>query len=214
MKTLLYSTILVCTGLISLFILQSCQRPDGSDDKPCVSTTENYYLSDAEKNTLPYTGFDTLRMVSNLGDTIQCIGKGKQTFYINELQKYANPACGNTGTEKYYEACKMTFKDSTKNIEIVTVTYFRNIINDKIGLTRDIETTFRGAKYHIPVSHLSNRDVYSYIGDTLLYGKKYSSLNMITRSFPTDTNSHILISKSRGLIQIQLNPNEIWTILN
>jgi hypothetical protein len=217
MKTILYSSILVCIGLISLFTLYSCQRPDGSDDKPCVSTTENYYLSDAEKNTLPYTGFDTIRMVSNLGDTIQCIGNGKQFFKTYEFVPYIKPSCGNTGTEKYYEAYKITFIDSTRKEDIEINHYFYHSVKYySYAIYDDVTITFKENTWHISDFQISDPTSRTYLGDLELNGNMYSSISKTPNSdiVKDDTTSFTLLNRKNGIILIQINPNEKWTILN
>ncbi len=215
MKNLFYSTILVCIGLISLFILQSCQRPDGSDDKPCVSTTENYYLSDAEKNTLPYTGFDTIRMVSNLGDTIQCIGTGKQFFKTYEFVPYSKPSCGNTGTEKYYEAYKIIHSDFVRNINVVIILYKKHSVLN-VERDSDFEISFKSQSNYFYANQISDPKAQIYVGDINVNGKTYNNVSKSRFSSYSiyDTTSFALVNKQNGIIQIQLNPNEIWTILN
>src|SRR5687768_11910160 len=99
-----------------LLLLQSCGPVDDNDDygDPCADVTDNYYLSNDAKSKVPYTGNDTISMVSNAGDTIHCIGTGKQLFTTRDFQLHGNPACGSHGVESLYEAYKIVFIDSVK----------------------------------------------------------------------------------------------------
>jgi hypothetical protein len=214
MKNLLYFICFICIGSIILFSLYSCQRPDG-EEKPCVSTTENYYLTEAQKKILPYTGFDTINMVSSLGDTIHCIGTGKQSFKTYQFIPYSKPSCSNTGTEKYYEAYKIVFVDSIKNKTIEIVHYKWYKVTDFNSLYNEILISFKGYNFYIFDSGISNPNPPTYFGNIKLNDIDYSDVSKTNRNnHEDDSSSFSLINKTNGLLQIQLNPAEIWTIID
>jgi hypothetical protein len=114
LKPLLIFTILM---IPCLFILQSC-NPLGTrdDEEPCKDKKEYRFLN---KDAMPYTGNDTISMVSNTGDTINCIGGGTQPFTTSHFVLAPNPACGNHGTEYIHEANKINYVDSLKSTTIL-----------------------------------------------------------------------------------------------
>ncbi len=193
----------------------SCQRPNGGADEPCVNRTENYSLKESDKSSLPYTGFDTINMVSNLGDTIHCIGTGKRSFTTYKFEPYSKPSCGNTGVENYYEAYKIIHSDSVKNIEIVISLYFKHtVLNEE--LDSDFEIKLKSQSIYFYTNQISNPKAQIYIGNVEVNNKTYSNVSKSNFSNYSiyDSTCFALVNKQNGIIQIQLNPNEIWTILN
>lgn len=215
MKKMLYFLLLSCAGCISLFTLYSCQRPDGGADEPCVNTTENYYLSDAQKKTLPYTGFDTISMVSNLGDTLHCIGTGKEFFETYEFVPYIKPSCSNNGTEKYYEAYKIVFVDSIKN-KTIQIAHYKQLYIGAFDIRANvISITFKKTVFYIGDFQLSDPNSQRYIGSMKLNNLTYQDISKAYfEKFKDETYSFALLNKTYGLLQINLTPNEIWTIVN
>jgi hypothetical protein len=104
--------------LSSLALLSSCIDPVDETQNCNDSPPKYYYLSATQKAILPYTGYDTISMVSNTGDTIHCIGRGKQYFNTREFQQHTHPSCAGYGTEKFYEAYKIELIDSVKTKKI------------------------------------------------------------------------------------------------
>jgi hypothetical protein len=110
-STLVKLNVLIVFG--SLFLINSCTQPL-DETQPCLDHTENYKLSDYQKALIPYLGNETISMLSNIGDTIFCIGSGKQYFTTSEFVPHPHPSCSWHGTEKIYEAYSITFLDSPK----------------------------------------------------------------------------------------------------
>lgn len=50
-------------------------------------------VSSSHTGQLPYTGMDTIILLSNELDTITCVGNGKYTFYIDETTQYNGGDC-------------------------------------------------------------------------------------------------------------------------
>jgi hypothetical protein len=156
-------------------------------------------------------------MVSNLGDTIQCIGNGKQFFKTYEFVPYIKPSCGNTGTEKYYEAYKITFIDSTRKEDIEINHYFYHSVKYySYAIYDDVTITFKENTWHISDFQISDPTSRTYLGDLELNGNMYSSISKTPNSdiVKDDTTSFTLLNRKNGIILIQINPNEKWTILN
>ena len=207
MKRLPLITLLL---LSSLALLSSCIDPVDETQNCGDSPPEYYYLSSAQKAILPYTGYDTISMVSNMGDTIHCIGRGKQYFNTRVFQSHSHPSCAGYGTEKFYEAYKIEFVDSNKSDSIKLIHY-----SNYQGATRKgesiIDILFRGGGGTIPDVLISHPNTNSFIGNVEVKGKLYANVNLI-RMNNADTNSYILINKSNGILKIQLNQNERWEI--
>lgn len=219
MKTKLCIILLLLLACIGSASLHSCIKPEDKIDNtyPCKADTAYYNLSDEQKKILPYTGYDTIRMASNMGDTIQCTGNGKQFFYELEFKPAANPACGNTGGEYiYHQAYKILFTDFKKNKTIEIAFGKENRTSAFLVSYIDVSIIFKGFGFYIFYDWISNSNSRTvYIGSKKVNNVTYSDVSKTNRNnSQNDTNSFALINKTQGLLQIQLNPTEIWTILN
>jgi hypothetical protein len=209
MKRLPLITLLL---LSSLALLSSCIDPVDETQNCNDSPPEYYYLSSAQKAILPYTGYDTISMVSNTGDTIHCIGRGKQYFNTRVFQSHSHPSCVGYGTEKFYEAYKIEFVDSIKNrkIELAHYEYYLTSPFDQLPI---IYVSFSGGGGGAIDTHISNSNVYNYIGDIKVNNKLYNSVTK-AKNISTDTNTFVYINRTIGVLAIHLNQNERWELLS
>jgi hypothetical protein len=101
------------TYLLSLLIILSFTACKKDSSNGCGGTIKNYYyLSEADKAKVPYTGIDTLVFVSKTNDTAICIGQGKTTYY-NVFQDPTNPDCA--PREEYNEVVEYRYKSTVIN---------------------------------------------------------------------------------------------------
>lgn len=212
MKHKIFSFI-VLFSLSSLVILQSCNKPD-DDTYVCTDSTKNYKLSAKDKARILYTGYDTICMVSNAGDTIHCIGTGRQFFTTRKFESYSNPACAGHGTEEFYEAYKIEFVDSLKNMEIVLAYYYYHVY-DNITRYYDVVVFFKEGSWPIPDLQISNKSVENYFGDVVVQNVQYKKTNKVENyNSLNDTLSFMLINKTEGIIKLQLNATDSWELLS
>lgn len=215
MKQLIYFFALVSCMVAMIVMLHSCITKTEDTDYHCDNTVQQYYLGEAHKARIPYTGYDTLNMVSNMGDTIHCIGGGKIPFTTYELERYANPACGDHGIEKYYEGYKIVFTDSLKKMRIELNHYERIFFPYGYGKIWEPNTvcfSVKNINFFIPDYHISDSEVPSYIGNVNINGIQYTQVHKVLKDYKDSTPS-VLMNRDIGLIQINFKPNETWTLV-
>ncbi len=159
-------------------------------------------------------------MVSNTGDTIHCIGSGQQYFNTRKFQPHSHPSCAGYGTEKLYEAYKIEFIDSLKNI-VIQLTHYKlkefpqnylpfnqNEINDIV------EVIFDKGLYYIQDFQISNSNVKTfYFNEILLGGNKYYAVTKIEKDYYQDSSFFLYFNKTEGLLKIQLTNTKTWELL-
>lgn len=208
-------------AFIALLGLSNCNPKDDGDE--CKNfPTEYYKLTDEQKAMLPYTGYDTISMVNNTGDTIRCIGTGKQYFNTREFELYANPECAaqGKGTEMFYEAYKIEFVDSVKNEKIELAQYFNYMFTKSIWTYNLIEVKYKdwGGRFFVYADHISNKDAYNYIGDVTVNNYSFNKTNKAYRyndyyRIPLDSASFMYINRNNGILKLQLNNSETWELI-
>ena len=207
----------------SLVLLQSCDLFEKEEPHDCEGLNrppEYYKLSEGQKAILPYTGYDTISMVSNMGDTIHCIGTGKQYFNTMEFKESGIALCASYGTELYYEAYKIEFIDSAKNKKIELNQYYKYLFNKTEWDLYVFEVIFNdwGGGFFVNDRHISAKDAYNYVGDISINNILYSKTNKVSRHkddyyIPIDTLSYMLINRTNGILKLQLNNTETWELL-
>lgn len=197
--------------LCSLGLLHSCTDPVDETQNCNDSPPEYYYLSAAQKSILPYTGYDTLHMVSNTGDTIHCIGTGKQPFNTRVFQPHSHPSCVGYGTEKFYEAYRIEFVDRVKSKKI-ELYHYDNYVNSIYEGLSAVSIKLNGDAGVTRDDLISKTTGYNYIGDIEIRGTIYENATR-AESERTDSNRFVLINKTAGILKIQLNENEKWELL-
>ena len=198
-------------AFIALLGLSNCNPSDDGDE--CRNFPPQYYkLSEEQKAMLPYTGYDTISMVNNTGDTINCIGTSKQYFNTREFEFHINPECAaqGKGTESFNEAYEIPFIDTYKNVQIDLSHYRYNLINDK-KRANDVQVVFAGAGFCITDWHISNKGVQSYVGDAMVQGIICKDANKVPNyTDRNDTLSYMLINRSQGILKMQISNIETW----
>ena len=108
-KTLMIILILFNTSVL----FQNCKR-----DSSCeyTQTTQiNYDLKETNKSRIPYTGFDTISFINDLGDTATLYGKGKSNYYITHTSGLSNADCGFPQFKYNYENIDYIFSGINTN---------------------------------------------------------------------------------------------------
>jgi hypothetical protein len=80
-------TILIYPLIACLVLLNSCSDNDGCSEKE----PESYPLSQQYKGLICYSGFDTLRFLSEKNETITFIGQGRKDYEYSEI--VGSPDC-------------------------------------------------------------------------------------------------------------------------
>lgn len=198
--------------LNSLVLLHSC-APTEDDPVTCENSPPSYYSLTADQKAItPYKGFDTIRMVSNTGDTIHCIGKGKQFLNTRVFEQHPHPTCAGYGKEKFYEAYKITFVDSVKGktIELMHYDYYPEPPYSTFSV---VSVDFLGGRGLTVDYRISNSNAYNFIGNIQLRGREYYSVTK-AESEPVNQNEFVLINRANGIIKIQLNATESWELID
>jgi hypothetical protein len=196
-------------AFIALLGLSNCNPNDEGDE--CRNFPPEYYkLSEEQKAMMPYTGYDTINMVNNKGDTIHCIGAGKQYFNTREFELYANPECAaqGKGTEMFYEAYKIEFVDSVKNekLELIHYKYAPNY-----GIS-GIDFKFKNERFFILDYNISDIRASNYINSVEINKRVYLDVNKVQSNL-SDTLKFIFINKSNGILKLHLNQVNTWELI-
>jgi hypothetical protein len=216
MKFKRYPITIISVLLICIFTLSNCSPDDGitPDDPGCQNKTEHYYLSEANKSYIPYTGFDTIKMRNQAGDTLYFIGQGKQPFTTSEFVLHNNPACGSNGVEKIYEAYRIIYTDSLnkKTIQLAHYRYRRDDNNSSFS-PNVIEIKYETKFYLIGDYQISKSTAQSYIGGLNINGTNYNDVNKVFIS-AIDTLNKLFINKQFGILKIQNGIDKTIEIIN
>ena len=196
---------------LSLTTFASCNLFPKEEPYDCPDRTESYQLSESQKRILPYTGYDTIRMVSNTGDTLNCIGRGKQYFTTQRFEPYSDPGCGNSGTYSNYEAYKIEFVDSFKNEKIELVHYEQAVVGRYKGGST-IYVSLQGGGGGARDYQISLPGAYNFLGSVEIQGIVYSNVTK-AESDPLDTAQFVFMNKTNGILKIQLSATETWELL-
>jgi hypothetical protein len=225
MKFKLYPITLISVLLICIITLSNCSPDDGitPNDPGCQNETEHYYLTDKDKSYIPYTGFDTIKMRNQAGDTLYFIGQGKQPFTTSEFVLHNNPACGNNGVTKIYDGYEMIYKD--RNNFVIDFGIYKQLTLSGIQtrFLSMIDIKFDSIGHFISgISNISDSRLNTYIGDVLINGKSYSQVSKIYAfkdyKYPEgiifDSTKFIFINKSNGILKISIKePNAVLELL-
>jgi hypothetical protein len=150
-------------------------------------------------------------MVSNMGDTIHCIGRGKQYFNTRVFQSHSHPSCAGYGTEKFYEAYKVQFIDSINGKKIELYHYNNYVESFYDGLSA-VSIDFNEKRGGVTRDDLISKTTgYNYIGSIEIRGSRYEKVTK-AEGEPADSTQFVLINRTNGILKIQLNQNERWEI--
>lgn len=185
---------------LTTFIFLGC-----SDDNNCPDAKEEYrYMPEEYKKILLYTGFDTLRFLTNTNDTITCIGQGRTTFFEANYVRDPNPDC-NVFTKINYEGYKDQFNEfeiSQSYSPIPPYDYW--IASFKINW-RDAKFTFDNLAIGKPV------EAVNYFHDSLIVNNtKYYNVT----DFKGNTgNDRIFINRPNGIIKLYNSASQVTLTL-
>lgn len=203
--------VLLSTVWVSIATLSSCNLFPKEEPYECPDRTDYYQLSEDQKRILPYTGYDTIRFVSNTGDTLTCIGQGKQYFSTQKFEPYSDPGCGNHGTYSNYEAYKIEFVDAIQNEKIELIHYdFALTGRYKGGST--IYVTYKNGNGATSDYQISRPTASNFLGSIEISGLVYNNVTK-AESDPLDTAQFVLVNKTDGILKIQLNNTESWEFI-
>jgi hypothetical protein len=189
-KTMLIYPLIAC-----LVLLNSCSDNDGCSEKE----PESYPLSQQYKGLICYSGFDTLRFLSEKNETITFIGQGRKDYEYSEI--VGSPDCT---YKKIYGGQSIRFSNNMGD-DVIDLWYdskgefFVELYNN--------QKDFSG-KFSYPYKLFTRSD----IGDTLLVNsKKYANT---FRFGSLSTNQDTLnYSKDVGILRIKLYTGETFGII-
>ncbi|MES2559134.1 MAG: hypothetical protein V4590_05305 [Bacteroidota bacterium] len=207
----LSKVLLTASSLVALLLLQSCTEDDGSG---CGELqTETYNLSEADKAQIPYTGFDTIKMASNAGDSIACIGAGKQYFTTSEYVPHINPDCaGKGGTKTTYDGYIINFNGKA-DIDNIKIRHSGKLPYKNGSLPNCVLFSFHGKNFYIADYDISSKRLSTFIGSGMVNGKLYENISRVNNE-ANDTTSYLWLNKNDGILKISLNGSEVWQLTN
>jgi len=104
----------VLMAVIATLGIQSCGKGSPCEGRDMTDAITVYTIADSIKANIPYTGWDTLVFVSDVGDTATLYGQGKRTYFkenINSttgdcpkrtIEKYENTEIGFIGMDQIH----------------------------------------------------------------------------------------------------------------
>jgi len=202
-----YQTFSITTKLISILLLnilaQSCSK-----ESPCnnyTSQTFSYKLSENNKNQIPFKGSDTLRYISNIGDTAILIGQGKNNYILNsKIRVSTNPDCPEYDNYSN-EFVDIKYKGTNPNLFEIFVRY-------------DNQNNWGDEYTNVYLNKLNaNYKAYSdYYNDTVRYNQivNISNKKIFGIIIPGDNNKDpfFIYNKYYGILQITLDSNTVYTL--
>lgn len=181
-----------------------------SDEPSCPDAKEEYrYMPEEYKQILPYTGFDTLRFLTNTNDTITCIGQGRTTFFEANYLRDPNPDC-NVLTKINYEGYKDNYggiiiEQGQSPIASYNNAWYRNFKINWMGNIISFYTTYIGAK-----DGDSTDSSYKYHDSIMIKNYTYSNVS----EFTDIKGNQLFINKQNGILQLNKITNNIfWVII-
>jgi hypothetical protein len=167
----------------------------GEKDDGCEGQKDIYhYLSQDAKSKIPYTGIDTLRFVSNTGDTAICIGQGKQVTYDSQFNQGV--------TCNWYE-----------QYEVNSTSYVGDL-NIEISHSKRIEAIrFKIDLFEFGIFnyHVGRTDISTYLDSIVIDNKTYLHVHKLeNREY---SNLYIIYNRQDGIIQINSTNNKSWNRL-
>jgi hypothetical protein len=169
-------------------------------ERPCpdyVVRVDTAFLADITKVTLEsYHGFDTLKFLTEKGDTITFLGQGLHTGY-KQKDNYAEDDCSTKSTTyKQFEG--FTFYPTIEYISDIQY-YISKDINSNAGTNFYIiinKVTYYTSPF-LPVDGSS-----AYFNDIVINGNTYNKVYKIYRNYDPKDNNYIFYNKSDGIIQV------------
>jgi len=192
---LLFS-IICYTGIFS-----ACSLIDSKKDCPDITTTTDS-LSAKDKNSIPYTGYDSIKFILLPSGTYH-------TFYglgrVNQLNKsFSNKDPDCPSDIEYCEYESFAFKSLTApNVPIHLILY----IDCPVGGT-ETKLTFRGLEFDFGPYRVYGPGG---VDSVIIQGKVYNNVFRVRRTgFETDTTSYLLYNIKDGIIKLKISESEFW----
>lgn len=202
-----FQTFSITTKLISILLLfiftQSCSK-----ESPCnnyTSQTFSYKLSENNKNQIPFKGSDTLRYISNIGDTAILIGQGKNNYILNsKIRVSNNPACPEYDNYSN-EFVDIKYKGTNSNLFEIFVSYYNeNPFGDELTTVylNRLNTNYEG--YYGFYNDMNRYIHIVNIGSNTVSGV------LIADDISKDP--FFIYNKYYGILQITLDSNTVYTL--
>ena len=210
MKTKINHIFFFSLTFFGLTFFSNCKRNDSSG---CPGATPSYYyLSDDDKNKIPYKNTDTIIFINyNAGDTVKLIGQGNQNYFVTTVDAGGNPDCPKSPTN--YENLLYYFKSNDVNLKEIVVDYYiaKGTFNqngegdhyaDFILKTDQITRTFSSRLNYLngqlPVPYKDK----IIINGATLYGISLTSFE--------DSTATLFYNLTNGILKIQISNNQSW----
>lgn len=188
---------------IILLLFGSCKgNPECPDARESTIYMDTFY-----KKKLPYLGSDSLYFINDNNDTIECIGRGRITFFESTLIREANPDC-NVYHKKNYEGYKDNY------INLVIEQSQKPISSDGIWIPR-YKISWLNTSFIFNNGLVSARltdtapENYRFHDSVEIVGKYYMNVSEIT----SDKNK-IYINNENGILKLfNFNDNLTWSLI-
>jgi hypothetical protein len=174
------------------------------EDRSCGSGT-TYYLpiKDEFKNQIPFSGSDTLKYISNLGDTAILFGLGRtDSVKIDYKSSTSNPDCHNVMDKYNIEYIDISYSGKSKHISKFTFLIERDYFYSTVASV-SINGGYPQRGYAEDFNNLKYYNSYIYINNIKTYGVNYN------QAFP-----HFIYSKYKGILSISIDSNLTYSLIN
>ena len=191
MKT--FAKLFFYTNIFSFLFFCSCK------ERPCEEIpvkVDTAFVPDIYKEPLEsYHGFDTLKFLTEKGDTVIFLGQGLNTGY-NKVDNFAEDKCSTKSTI-YKQFVGYTFYPLNKYPTELEYYVSRNL------------NTSNGLNFYILINNLTFFTYPDlpplsspiYIQNLDINGRKYNNVYKIYRNFDPKDKSFVYFSKVEGIIQ-------------
>jgi hypothetical protein len=184
-------------SLLLALAFGSCKTPPCPEYEVKVDTAT---LNESNKEPLQsYHGFDTLKFLTEKGDTIAFLGQGKNVGY-KKVDNFAEDNCSTKSTTyKQFEG--YTFyptKDYPSEIEY----YVSRDLNSTGGIYFYIIID-KIAYYRSPFLPIEGSSVY--IDNFIVNGNTFNKVFKIYRNYNSNEKSYIYYNKSDGILQVNFS---------
>ncbi len=199
------SNLLYLIFFLTVLFSQSCKRGDPCSGMDLSDKVFRNNIPDSNKTKIPYTGRDTLILVSDGGDTATFIGQGKND-YFETTRTLAN---GGGDCSKFdvrnYENLNLSFNKNNQTTFTIKLSYY---LNQKLVYPSLTNISFCVNNQLIANSSCEYLDFKkSEQNDSILYANKYYG-----GVFLDDTKT-VLFNSQIGLIKFKDLANRVWTLI-
>jgi hypothetical protein len=206
------SHLLYLIFFLTVLFSQSCKRGDPCSGMDLSDKVFTYSIPDSNKTKIPYTGRDTLILVSDGGDTATFIGAGKNTIYnISSKNIYPNPDCPRY-EKKYFENFWIKFTDIKNLNRSIRYLVYLPTENDIISIQNSTNLELR--EIIDADSKVFAFTTFEMMSKRTNYDDSIPINGVYQKGYYIDANRTVLYSHSKGLLKYKDINLMNWTLVN